>query len=193
MSGTGYGNKKSWSPEERFEFLLRIISHCPVKIPWNDIKMPGRTPKSLQHQWQQIKAEAKAYRERAEDGPEAAAAASSDDDTPRRPTATPRSTRKRPRPNYAEVIRVDYDEDDDEDEKAPPKKARHSSDEEKTVIGSEADSDKSVAVARGRPQGKTSGRPRGKPSTPVKKGVARAVKHEDTDDYEDDEGYEDEA
>lgn len=48
--------------------------------------MPGRTPKSLQHQWQQIKAEAKAYRERAEDGPEAAAAASSDDDTPRRPT-----------------------------------------------------------------------------------------------------------
>lgn len=27
----------------QFEFLLRIISHCPVKIPWNDIKMPGRT------------------------------------------------------------------------------------------------------------------------------------------------------
>ncbi|KAJ2972470.1 hypothetical protein NQ176_g7139 [Zarea fungicola] len=51
--------KNAWTDEARLQFLLRVVAQLQrngQSIKWNEINMPGRTPKSLQHQWAKIKA-----------------------------------------------------------------------------------------------------------------------------------------
>ncbi|TQV98724.1 hypothetical protein V2A60_007570 [Cordyceps javanica] len=50
--------KQAWTDEARFQFLLRVISQLQrsgQSIKWDEINIPGRTQKSLQHQWAKIK------------------------------------------------------------------------------------------------------------------------------------------
>ncbi|KAM3451089.1 hypothetical protein MY3296_005596 [Beauveria thailandica] len=52
--------KSAWTEEARYQFLLRIIGQLQrngQSIKWDEIKIPGRTQKSLQHQWAKIKSQ----------------------------------------------------------------------------------------------------------------------------------------
>ncbi|OAA61486.1 hypothetical protein ISF_05565 [Cordyceps fumosorosea ARSEF 2679] len=47
-----------WTDEARFQLLLRVIAQLQRSgqgIKWDEINLPGRTQKSLQHQWAKIK------------------------------------------------------------------------------------------------------------------------------------------
>ncbi|KAI0387863.1 hypothetical protein F5Y04DRAFT_274715 [Hypomontagnella monticulosa] len=202
-----------WSQEETNEFMVQIISLCIPKnqhVPYHLLKMPGRSPRALKERWLQIRTDAAAAREKRRlETSEDNTATNESGKTPTksasgvlslgslttiphpaiysvanavpRAASSPRSTRKRERKNYAEITGFD-DNEDDEDEKTPSKKARLASDEEMTVIGSGSDKDNAVSTARNKPQAKARG---GSRSTPVKKGIARRVKIEDTTDDDD--------
>ncbi|OAA81528.1 hypothetical protein LEL_01073 [Akanthomyces lecanii RCEF 1005] len=48
----------AWTDEAKFQFLLRVVAQLQrsgQSIKWDEIDMPGRTPKSLQHMWARIK------------------------------------------------------------------------------------------------------------------------------------------
>ncbi|KAM3531297.1 hypothetical protein NHJ13051_000865 [Beauveria bassiana] len=50
----------AWTEEARYQFLLRIIGQFQrngQSIKWDEINIPGRTQKSLQHQWAKIKSQ----------------------------------------------------------------------------------------------------------------------------------------
>ncbi|OAA41230.1 hypothetical protein BBO_05766 [Beauveria brongniartii RCEF 3172] len=50
--------KSAWTEEARYQFLLRIIGQLQrngQSIKWDEINIPGRTQKSLQHQWAKIR------------------------------------------------------------------------------------------------------------------------------------------
>ncbi|KAM3550885.1 hypothetical protein ARSEF4850_008129 [Beauveria asiatica] len=52
--------KSAWTEEARYQFLLRIIGQLQrngQSIKWDEIKIPGRTQKSLQHQWAKIRSQ----------------------------------------------------------------------------------------------------------------------------------------
>ncbi|KAM3511999.1 hypothetical protein MY11210_004325 [Beauveria gryllotalpidicola] len=52
--------KSAWTEEARYQFLLRIIGQLQRNgqtIKWDEINIPGRTQKSLQHQWAKIKSQ----------------------------------------------------------------------------------------------------------------------------------------
>ncbi|KAJ6789314.1 hypothetical protein PWT90_01054 [Aphanocladium album] len=59
MTKVSSDSKSAWTDEARFQFLLRVVAQLQrsgQSIKWDEIDMPGRTPKSLQHQWAKIKA-----------------------------------------------------------------------------------------------------------------------------------------
>ncbi|KAM0492664.1 hypothetical protein D7B24_005265 [Verticillium nonalfalfae] len=51
----------SWTDKERVQLLIQIIlQHPPARIDMAKIKLPGRTPKAMQHVFGRIKSEAQA-------------------------------------------------------------------------------------------------------------------------------------
>ncbi|KAK3177822.1 hypothetical protein K4F52_009426 [Lecanicillium sp. MT-2017a] len=53
------GKALPWTDEAKYQLLLRIVGQLirnNQSIDWKEINIPGRTVKSLQHQWAQIRA-----------------------------------------------------------------------------------------------------------------------------------------
>ncbi|KAM3483258.1 hypothetical protein MY8738_003333 [Beauveria namnaoensis] len=83
--------KSAWTEESKYQFLLRIIGQFQrngQSIKWDEINIPGRTQKSLQHQWAKIKSQVAEL--------EKAAGQPSDSSTPTK--AKGRSSKKHPMP-----------------------------------------------------------------------------------------------
>ncbi|EJP69506.1 hypothetical protein CRV24_002927 [Beauveria bassiana] len=88
----------AWTEEARYQFLLRIIGQLQrngQSIKWDEINIPGRTQKSLQHQWAKIKSQVAEL--------EKAAGQPSDPSTP---------TKAKAFPNNSPTTKEEFDEDD---------------------------------------------------------------------------------
>ncbi|KAI0111383.1 hypothetical protein F4814DRAFT_352773 [Daldinia grandis] len=172
---------KAWSPQEKLDFLLQVVDrvHPSGKgIPFDELKMPGRTIRSLRHTWTNLRAEAAAYRNGSknndDDGgaeAEAATATNGSRGKKKTPAESPRRgfrqrTQKR---TYSDLI------SDDEEDKVSVKKARLSSDDEKETEDSNVDT---AAVTKTRP---------GRPARGARSGESKVKleDHVDADDAED--------
>ncbi|KAI0844498.1 hypothetical protein F5Y00DRAFT_248520 [Daldinia vernicosa] len=168
---------KAWSPQEKLEFLLQVIDrvHPSGKgIPFDELKMPGRTPRSLRHTWSNLRAEAAAYRNGSKNndndsGEEAEAGATTNGSrgkkkTPTKSTDSPRrgSRQRTQKRTYSDWV------SDDEEDKVSVKKARLSSDDEKEADDSNADA---VAVTKSRPVRSTRGAKNGEPKVKLEEPV----------------------
>ncbi|KAH8656056.1 hypothetical protein BGZ60DRAFT_417691 [Tricladium varicosporioides] len=97
---------KGWSEAEKYSLMLQII--CQLggagdkfpNIKFTEIDLPGRTPKAMSHAWQNIKAEALAFKKNEDGAPAAPAtpkkrAAPKGDATPRSATKKAKATPKK--------------------------------------------------------------------------------------------------
>ncbi|KAI2779116.1 hypothetical protein F4815DRAFT_446717 [Daldinia loculata] len=167
---------KPWSPQEKLEFLLQVIDrvHPSGKgIPFAELKMPGRTIRSLQNTWTNLRAEAAAYRNGNKNdndsGQEAEAAATTNGSHGKKkistkPTESPRrgSRQRTQKRTYSDWV------SDDEEDKVSIKKARLSSDDDKEGEDSNVDA---VAVTKSRPVRSTRGAKNGEPKVKLEEPV----------------------
>ncbi|KAI4870085.1 hypothetical protein F4820DRAFT_405040 [Hypoxylon rubiginosum] len=115
---------KPWTDGEQICFLNQVINHLLSQgghVKYDKLNMPGRTPKSLSHAMEKVRAQGAAYQKQTGQpvttpkGSRKGATAA-----PKTPPTTPtRATRKHPSPR-----RDDSDEDDDEEYKPGPRPKR---------------------------------------------------------------------
>ncbi|SPJ76201.1 uncharacterized protein FTOL_05932 [Fusarium torulosum] len=113
MSDPASGKTNAWTEEAKNELLLRIIAQLKPEgkaINWSEIRMEGRTVKSLQNQWTAFNKKMEAYKHGSADGSAPA--------TPIKKTPARKRTPK--------AKKVDSEEEDEYDgpKKVTPRKRR---------------------------------------------------------------------